>query len=69
MTTSTMIEQIDAKLRDLSPDKLTVVWQLVQLITQDQPSSKKRYDFANLPGKWTWQGDAVAVQRRLRDEW
>jgi hypothetical protein len=69
MTTSTMIEQIDAKLRDLSPDKLTVVWQLVQLITQDQPSSKTRYDFANLPGKWTWQGDAVAVQRRLRDEW
>ncbi len=28
-----------------------------------------KYDFADLAGKLSWQGDAVAMQRRLRDEW
>jgi len=28
-----------------------------------------KYDFADLSGKLKWQGDAVAVQRKLRDEW
>ncbi len=27
------------------------------------------YDFSDLIGKLQWQGDAVVVQRRLRDEW
>ena len=29
----------------------------------------KTYDFSDLAGKLTWQGDAVATQRDLRDEW
>jgi hypothetical protein len=28
-----------------------------------------RYDFSDLLGTLTWRGDAVAEQRRLRDEW
>jgi hypothetical protein len=28
-----------------------------------------RYDFSDLAGRLTWQGDAVAIQRTLRDEW
>jgi hypothetical protein len=28
-----------------------------------------RYDFSDLAGRLTWQGDAVAMQRSLRDEW
>ncbi len=28
-----------------------------------------RYDFTDLAGKLSWQGDPVAMQRRLRDEW
>jgi len=28
-----------------------------------------KYDFSDLVGKLSWQGDAVAEQRRLRDEW
>ena len=28
-----------------------------------------RYNFSDLAGTLTWQGDAVAVQRHLRDEW
>ena len=34
------------------------------------PSSHKRtYDFSDLAGKLKWQGDAVEMQRSLRDEW
>jgi hypothetical protein len=28
-----------------------------------------KYDFSDLVGRLTWQGDAVAMQRNLRDEW
>ena len=28
-----------------------------------------KYDFSDLAGKLQWQGDAVAEQRRMRDEW
>ncbi|MEH2320439.1 hypothetical protein [Nostoc sp.] len=27
------------------------------------------YDFSDLVGRLTWRGDAVGVQRNLRDEW
>jgi len=27
------------------------------------------YSFTDLCGKLSWQGDAVAVQRSMRDEW
>ncbi len=30
---------------------------------------KMNYDFSDLAGKLEWRGDAVAVQRSLRDEW
>ncbi len=33
---------------------------------QNQPF---KYDFSDLGGRLTWQGDAVAMQRTLRDEW
>ncbi|MBE9187815.1 type II toxin-antitoxin system ParD family antitoxin [Microcoleus sp. LEGE 07076] len=30
---------------------------------------KSSYDFSDLVGRLTWQGDAVTMQRNLRDEW
>lgn len=30
---------------------------------------ERTYDFSDLQGKLQWTGDAVAEQRRLRDEW
>lgn len=30
---------------------------------------KPGYDFSDLAGRLTWRGDAVTVQRTLRDEW
>ena len=71
MTTQALIEQIDARLRHLSPEDIQVIWQLVQRIKSSKPivqtTQQSRYDFSQLPGKWTWQGDAVAIQRQLRD--
>ena len=29
----------------------------------------QRYDFSDLAGRLQWTGDAMAEQRRLRDEW
>lgn len=34
-----------------------------------EEKQKPKYDFADLAGRLTWQGDAVAMQRTLRDEW
>ena len=29
----------------------------------------QKYTFSDIVGKLTWPGDAVAVQREIRDEW
>jgi hypothetical protein len=34
-----------------------------------EKEQKPKYNFSNLVGKLTWEGDAVAIQRSLRDEW
>ncbi|MFB2770939.1 hypothetical protein ACE1AT_16845 [Pelatocladus sp. BLCC-F211] len=34
----------------------------------DTPQTKS-YDFSDLAGRLSWQGDGVAAQRMLRDEW
>lgn len=36
----------------------------------DEPEKgEKKYDFSKFVGKMEWKGDAVAEQRKLRDEW
>lgn len=45
------------------------------LLTRSQKTRKagakqvENYRFSDLCGKLSWQGDAVAAQRSLRDEW
>ena len=34
-----------------------------------QKVKKQKYDFSDFVGKIKWEGDAVAYQRKLRDEW
>lgn len=41
----------------------------VTLTLDTAPGGDGKYDFTDLAGKLSWQGDPVAVQRRLRDEW
>ncbi len=35
----------------------------------DENKKQNTYDFSNLGEKLSWSGDAVATQRKLRDEW
>jgi hypothetical protein len=44
----------------------------VVLILNPTPANTAQvscYDFSDLAGQLQWQGDAVSVQRMLRDEW
>ncbi len=36
---------------------------------EEDRETKKKYDFSDLYGRLNWKGDAVAEQRKLRDEW
>ncbi|MAN51534.1 hypothetical protein [Marinimicrobium sp.] len=43
------------------------------ILIPDAPTAIKepanKYDFKDLSGKLTWEGDAVEAQRKIRDEW
>ncbi|MBS1640602.1 MAG: hypothetical protein JSR12_11145 [Bacteroidetes bacterium] len=43
--------------------------EIIVLPLETEKSKKKKYDFSDLTGKLIWKGDAVAEQRKLRDEW
>ncbi len=54
------------------PTQLTAVEVNVVVILNPVSSIGKqqfKYDFSDLVGRLTWQGDALAMQRTLRDEW
>ena len=43
---------------------------IVMTIDEDQDTLvPKKFDFSDLAGKLEWKGDALAEQRKLRDEW
>ena len=49
----------------LAPGAVMVVLQIESL----PATGEKKRDLSDLVGKLKWQGDAVAEQRRMRDEW
>jgi hypothetical protein len=55
--------------------ELLKVWQRQQsqqMLSSHFPkanASQSKYDFSDLAGRLTWRGNAVAVQKELRDEW
>ena len=55
--------QIDIPTR-LAPGEVQAV-----LVLQPAGAPARPYDFSDLAGKLSWKGDAVAMQRSLRDEW
>jgi hypothetical protein len=55
-------------------EKVTVERDIPVIVTflEDIEESKepvKKYRFSDLAGKLEWEGDAVAQQRAIRDEW
>ncbi|MDB9514363.1 type II toxin-antitoxin system ParD family antitoxin [Kamptonema animale CS-326] len=62
---SSASEVILAALRLLKERENLVVLNPISSDEKQKPS----YDFSALVGRLTWQGDAVRMQRNLRDEW
>lgn len=46
-----------------------IVLPLEEHIKDDNSKLPTTYDYSNFYGKVQWKGDAIAEQRRLRDEW
>jgi len=51
----------------LAPGQVNVVLVLNPIVASKAQNAN--YNFSDLEGQLTWQGDAVAMQRALRDEW
>lgn len=67
MTTKEVLEQ---KLHSLEETDLKTVLTFIEtLLEQKNQTQPAKYDFSSVAGSLTWQGDAVATQRALRDEW
>ena len=69
-----LIAEIDnaGKLNINLPTKLSAGKVDLVVIVNPVPQENKGkniYDFSDLTGKLSWKGDAVATQRKLRDEW
>lgn len=43
--------------------------EVIVLPLEEQQEQPKKYDFSRFVGKLQWNGDALAEQRKLRDEW
>jgi hypothetical protein len=41
----------------------------VILLIQNKRKKANKYDFSDLAGKLQWKGDALEIQRTLRNEW
>ena len=62
---SSASEVVLAALRLLKEREILVVLNPVS----SEGKHKFRYDFSDLVGRLNWRGDAVTMQRNLRDEW
>lgn len=62
---SSASEVVRAALQLLKEREISVVLNPVS----SDGKQKSSYDFSDLLGRLTWQGDAVTMQRNLRDEW
>lgn len=51
----------------LAPGQVNIV--VVLNPVGSDSTEKSDYDFSDLPGKLVWEGDALAMQKVLRDEW
>jgi len=54
---------------DLTTDLPEGKVDLVLVISSIYKDEKRKYDFSDLAGKLSWHGDALAIQRELRNEW
>ncbi|MBN2401622.1 MAG: hypothetical protein JXN64_04410 [Spirochaetes bacterium] len=41
----------------------------VLLIIESEKNIKKKYNFSDIAGKLSWKGNALEIQKELRNEW
>ena len=63
------VKRIEAEIAKLSPAEMQEVARWLQERKAGENGGGKRYDYSDLTGRLQWCGDAVAEQRRLRNEW
>jgi len=71
MQTQTLIGKIDADgyLRLDVPTHLPPVEVELVLVINPASATSLKYDFSDLVGTLQWQGNEIAMQRTMRDEW
>ncbi len=43
--------------------------EVIVLAVDDKTTEPKKYNFSDIAGKLEWKGDALSIQKKLRDEW
>jgi hypothetical protein len=65
-----VIENASASLTiDLPQEYQNKTIEVIVLPLEEIEEQPKKYDFSKFVGKLQWKGDALAEQRKLRDEW
>lgn len=65
-----LLDQLPTEVLQQVVKLLEVFWQELHPQTKPNPQTPPQsYDFSDLAGQLEWQGDALAVQRSIRDEW
>lgn len=59
----------DSVIIDLPQEYQNKKVEVIVLPLEEEKEQPKKYDFSDLIGKLEWEGDAMAEQRKLRNEW
>lgn len=54
---------------ELPEEYKNITVEVIVLPLEVKKEPQKKYDFSDLIGTLEWKGDALAEQRKLRDEW
>ncbi len=65
-------ERVKQAIENVFDDKKQEMLNFINHLLRQQHSENEqtaKYNFSDIAGKLTWRGDAVAIQREMRDEW
>ncbi len=65
-----IVIELPAELRNQKLEIIILAASEQPVVNEHTEAAKPvKYDFSDIVGKFSWKGDAVAEQRKLRDEW
>ena len=64
------LEKIKKELDSIDWDgRVRIIEYLIQGIKKDTHNTHTKHTFSDIAGKLKWNGDALAEQRKIRNEW